>query len=336
MATKSDVVEMLKEDMRDEHGALILYPRHAYFLGESGEACQIEQTARDEMRHFKWLGQALVQLGGEPTLVRTEMDVGGDAPVQWMDRDVRAELDAIAKYGRHLAGIDDDKIKAMIERILTDERAHLAVFAGFRGEFAVATGPLPGLPTDGGASPDRIAEVLDYGTRHEYTVVLQYLLHSFMTSDYEASRELETVAVNEMQHMGWLGEYAAETGHAPLFEVHPVVESPETAAMLAADVDAEKAVFASYGKYIAELGGQPTFAELADILRRAQDNEGWHIHMFSMMLSRVQAGQHPWQRPGLARTQPPELGGREAVSQQPAQADQVASGSRLTVGSLIK
>lgn len=338
MAAKADIIEMLRDDMRDEHGALILYLKHAYFIGEGAEACAIEETARDEMRHYKWLAQGIVQLGGVPSIERTAMDLGGDQPAEWMARDVRAEEDAIAKYERHLAAIDDPRIKAMIERILTDERAHRERFVGFQESF-LASGSTAPAAAAGSTPPERVKEMLDYGTKHEYSVILQYLLHSFMTADYEASRELETVAVNEMQHLGWLSEYAAEIGHAPLLEAHEVDRSRRTEGMLAAEVEAEKAVFESYGSQIEELKDQPDYAELREILERNRANEGWHMHMFSLMLERVKEAQQARQRPGVGRTQPLVEGASlEAAGAPGGEGDEAAGsgGPQFTVGSLIK
>ncbi|MGQ9555798.1 MAG: ferritin-like domain-containing protein [Anaerolineae bacterium] len=327
MASKAEIIEMLKEDMRDEHGAVILYLQHAYFMGESGEACEIEATARDEMRHFKWLAQAIVQLGGEPNVERTEMDLGGTTAVEWMARDVRAEEDAIAKYERHHAAIDDAKVQALIERILTDERAHREVFAGFREEFASASpGGIASATIPSGQVPEKVVSVVDFGTRHEYTVILQYLLHSFLTPDYEASREFETIAINEMQHMGWFAEYAAESGHAPLMAHDPVDASPRTAKMLQADLDAERAVSAAYSQQLQELGGDPSTSELREVIERARGNEDWHAHMFAMMLGRVMAREQPYGRPGIGPSQPSE----EAKGpMQPGE-------RKFTVGSLIE
>ena len=327
MASKAEIIEMLKEDMRDEHGAIILYLQHAYFLGESGEACEIEVTARDEMRHFRWLAQAIVQLGGKPNIERTEMDIGGQTAVEWMARDVRAEEDAIAKYERHHAAIDDAKVRALIERILTDERAHREVFAGFQAEFAsAAAGGITPATVPSGQVPEKVASVVDFGTRHEYTVILQYLLHSFLTPDYEASREFEAIAINEMQHMGWFAEYAAEKGHAPLMAHDAVNPGPATAQMLQADLDAEKAVSAAYRQQLQELGEEPAAGELREIIERARDNEDWHAHMFAMMLGRVQAAEPPYGRPGLGPSQP---SGEEESPAQPG-------GRKFTVGSLIE
>ncbi|NPV08865.1 MAG: ferritin-like domain-containing protein [Anaerolineae bacterium] len=306
MAAKNEIIKMLYDDMRDEHGAIILYLQHAYLLGEGEEAAEIEQTARDEMRHFKWLAQAITQLGGEPILDRTEMELGGKAPLEWMARDIRAEEDAIAQYEAHKKAIDDPKIVALIDRILTDERAHLEVFTSFREKFGPG-GELEGKPAgiyQGEGLAAEVARVLDYATQHEYTVILQYLFHSFVTPDYEASRELETISINEMQHLGWFGELAAESGHFPLFARGLVHKGEATGDMLGADLEAEKSVAATYAEYADRLRNDEDQAELVETLDRARENEEFHIHMFDLMLGRVRENDPASQRPGLGRTQP--------------------------------
>lgn len=337
MASNAEIIAMLNDDMRDEHGAVILYLKHAYFLGEEGgEACEIEQTARDEMRHFQWLAQAIVQLGGTPTLERTEFDLGGDLPSEWMQQDIRAEEGAIAKYERHHAAIDDPKIKALLERILTDERAHLDVFTDFRDQFAEAGREPEAYPAGESQVPQPVGEVLDYAAKHEYTVILQYLFHSFMTSNNEASREFVTIAINEMQHFGWFAEFAAEEGHMPYFDFGDVDTSRRTPGMLQADLDVEKQVSEAYARAAAEFGGQAELEELTGLLERARQNEDFHAHMFGMMLGRVTEGQPPHQRPGIGPTQPQSEGEARPPAAPAADEPQTKSGRQFTVGSLIK
>jgi len=97
MSDTSKVIEMLRADMRDEHAAIIQYLQHAYAIGEGEEACEIEAIARDEMRHFDWLAEAIVALGGKPDMVRGFVDLEGNSPGEWMGRDVQAEERAIAQ-----------------------------------------------------------------------------------------------------------------------------------------------------------------------------------------------------------------------------------------------
>jgi bacterioferritin len=304
MATTEEAIAMLQQDMRDEHGAVILYLLHAYFMGEGEEAAEIEQVARDEMRHFKWLAQAITQLGGVPTLDRTAMEVGGEVAAQWMRRDVQAEQDAIAQYERHRDAIADPRVKALLERILTDERAHLGTFQSLQAKFS-SQGGGPGLPAPVDESAHaKAAPILDYGTTHEYTVILQYLFHSFLTPDAEVSRELETVAINEMQHLGWLAEFAASIGHKPLMAHDPVERKARTSQMLQADLEAERAVTRRYNDYLAQLAQEPNLAGLVEVIERARDNELFHSHIFGLMLSRLAEGERPHQRPGVGPTQP--------------------------------
>lgn len=337
MASKDEVIRLLQADMRDEHGALILYLQHAYMMGEGEEAAEIEGAARDEMRHFRWLAQAITQLGGEPTLDRTEMELGGTKHAQWMLRDVRAEEDAIAAYEQHRDAIDDPKIKALIERILTDERAHLELFHSLN-EKATAETETAAMEAAPEALDAEAASVLDYATRHEYTVVLQYLFHSFMTPDDEASREWETVAVNEMQHLGWFGEMAAESGMFPLFSREMIHKGEGTGDMLGADLAAEKAVAAAYARHADRFRADPAKAELVEILERAGENERFHIHMFGLMAERAASEQAPYQRPGVGPTQPqPEECGEADQSEAPAESDSAEAKSAspgFTIGSL--
>ena len=332
MASREQIIEMLQEDMRDEHGALILYLQHAYMMGEGEEAAEIEGTARDEMRHFRWLAQAITQLGGVPTLDRTEMELGGTRHADWMARDVRAEEGAIALYEKHKAAIDDPKIVALLDRILTDERAHLELFRSLGEEVAAeAEGETADEPAAGVS--DEVGAVLDYATRHEYTVVLQYLFHSFMTPDEEASREWETIAINEMQHLGWFGEMAAESGRFPLFAREMVHKGETTRDMLTADIAAERAVAATYARDAERFRGDPDHAELVEILERAGENENFHIHMFGLMAERAQAEKEAWQRPGVGPTQPGQKD-EGAEPGEPAEGEDSTARSGFTVGSL--
>jgi rubrerythrin len=244
------------------------------------------------------------------------MDLGGTVPYQWMARDIQAETDAIAQYEAHQKVIPDVKIVALIDRILTDERAHLDLFTSFRDKFGPG-GELADAPAGilrGGSVPAEVAKVIDYAAQHEYTVLLQYLFHSFVTPDHEASRELETISINEMQHLGWFSELGAELGRFPAFSRGLVHLGEATPDMLGADLEAEKRVADAYSRHADQLRGSEEHAELVETLQRALENEQYHAHMFGLMLDKVQGGEPPWQRPGSGPTQPAqERGSAEAA-----------------------
>ncbi|NLE43965.1 MAG: ferritin-like domain-containing protein [Chloroflexi bacterium] len=320
MNNNQAIIDMLRADMRDEHAAIVQYLQHAYALGESGEACEIEGIARDEMRHLDWLAEAIVDLGGDPDMKRGVVDLEGAGPIDWMARDVAAEERAISQYEQHLAAIDDPKIKRLLERILSDERAHHGDFEALSDELAAEGDHPPTVleaRTANDASP-AVLDVLQTGVEHEYTVILQYLYHNFVMPDCEVGRELEMQAINEMQHMGWLSEEIADlTGH-PRMEHSRLELKGSPAEMLQADIKAEKAVERVYTRQIDELDDE----DLKVLIARIRDHETYHAAVFEDLLEHVESS-------GEAGTQ----------SDEPVRTDESKppeSQQRFTVGSLMK
>jgi bacterioferritin len=188
-------------------------------LWKRGGFPEIEAVAREEIRHLDWLAEAIVELGGDPTMERTPPDLMLADIETLMRKDVDLEQGAIDTYRAQIEIIDDPKIRRLLTRILSDEIAHKSTFAdladeGREMEEAGQEVMNKALLGDGGedreAVSDRLAWILNQGIRHEYTVILQYLYHSFVAEDKEAAEELEDAAINEMQHMGWLSEALAE------------------------------------------------------------------------------------------------------------------------------
>lgn len=139
------VVRMLQDDLAGEHAAIIQYLQHVWRMGDTGNdiPCEVEEIARDEMRHFRWLAELVVDLGSDPTIERDVIYVNGSPPADLMLLDVDAEDRAIAMYMAHLRNIDDRRIQRVLERILVDERAHRELFRGF----VSALGGDPDAPT---------------------------------------------------------------------------------------------------------------------------------------------------------------------------------------------
>lgn len=283
MRDTSKTIEMLQADMRDEHAAIIQYLQHAYAIGEGEEACEIEAIARDEMRHFDWLAEAIVELGGKPDMTRGFVDLEGNSPGEWMGHDVQAEERAITQYKAHIAAIDDPKIKRLLRRILNDEEAHRGDFTKLAGKLAEAPPAGPLQARTGGGAPPRVLEILQAGVQHEYSVILQYLYHNFVMPNCEVSRELEMQAINEMQHMGWLAEEVAGAEGHPLMEHTGLALEGTPEEMLKADIAAERAVTEDYTRQIAEIGD----ADLRELLTRIREHEVYHDELFSDLLDEV-------------------------------------------------
>jgi len=278
---KHNVVDLLNKDLEGEHAAIIQYLTHAYAMGEGEMACEIEAIAREEMRHFDWLAETIVSLGGSLSLERGEMRMGGTSVAEWMKNNVLQEEDAVAMYDEHIKAIGDPKIKRLLKRILSDEKSHRGDFEHFVGK-----AQKEGAKDLRGSRQDSVAQVLNWGIEHEYTVILQYLLHSYMTSNDEVKEEMQDQAINEMQHLGWLSEEMVDGGGTPRIEHTEVDKSPKTADMLRADIKIERKVAAEYDRAAKEIEK----AGLKKLLLRIRDHEVYHAEVFDDLL-REEEGQ---------------------------------------------
>ena len=269
------IIQILNTDLQDEHGAIIQYLSHAYAIGEGEMSCEIEAIAREEMRHLDWLAETIVELGGKPSLKRGTMRLGGKTVPEWMQKNVSLEEDAISHYQEHIKMIDDPKIKRLLKRILADEQAHHGDFVHF-----VDKSQREVSEDQRGNRKDRVTKMLNWGIEHEYTVILQYLFHSYMAPDPEDKRQFEDQAINEMQHLGWLAEELVDSGGNPRIEHTTPDQSTQTDKMLEADIKIEKEVAEAYDKAAKEIEDQG----LKDLLLRIRDNEIYHIDVFSDLL----------------------------------------------------
>jgi bacterioferritin len=272
---KNKIIELLNKDLEDEHGAIIQYLNHAYGMGEGEMACEIEALARDEMRHLDWLAETIVELGGVPSLKRGTMRMDGAKVSEWMQNDVLLERGAIKQYQEHIGLIDDPKIKRLLQRILSDEEAHHGSFTHF-----IEKAEREKAEDIRGDRQDETAKILNWGVEHEYTVILQYLLHSYLSKSEEAKKQLEDQAINEMQHLGWLAEELTGGGGRPEIKYTQVDQSTKPADMLKADIKIEKEVADAYDK----AGKETDDSDLKKLLFRIRDNELYHIDVFNDLL----------------------------------------------------
>jgi bacterioferritin len=272
---KDKTVALLNQDLEGEHAAIIQYLVHAHAMGEGEMACEIEAIAREEMRHFDWLAETIVGLGGTPTIKRGDMRTGGELVSDWMKNDVLQEEDGIALYEEHIKTINNPKTRRLLKRILSDEKSHRGDFEHF-----VNKAQKEGARDLRGSREDKVAQVLNWGIEHEYTVILQYLLHSYMTPNKDVKKEMDDQAINEMQHLGWLSEKMVGRKGTPRIEHTKVDKSTKTADMLRADIEIEKKVAAEYDRAAKELKD----SDLKELLSRIRDHELYHVDVFNDLL----------------------------------------------------
>jgi len=292
----AEIVALLHKAIQSEHMAIVQYLLHAYRMGEGELAAEIEAIAREEMRHFDWLSELAVELGGKPTVVRDKLYGVVDDVAQNMRFDVQAEADAIAMYRRYIELIDDPKIQLLLSRILSDEESHRGDFEGFvakaeRG--AAAEGEAGAEDAAAPKPPARIAEILKMGMEHEYTVILQYLYHRYLMPDCEVGNEIEMQTINEMQHLGWLSEEMISVGGEAEMEHTPLALEGDPEHMLKADIAAEQAVTAAYSRQIPEIDD----AGLKALVVRIRDHEIYHGEVFKGLLAEIEALEDRGEKP---------------------------------------
>lgn len=272
-----DIISLLNKDLEGEHAAVIQYLNHAYSMGEGKLACEIEAIAREEMRHFDWLAETIVGLGGAPSLTRGEMRSSGRSVADWMHNDVLQEEDAITMYEQHIQAIGYPKIKRTLERILSDEKSHRVAFNRF-----AAKAEKERCKDLRGPRSDKVAATLNWGIQHEYTVILQYLFHSYVTANEEVKKETEDQSINEMQHLGWLSEEMVNKKGTPKIEHLEVDKSTRTADLLRADIKIEQEVAAEYDRVARETKE----TDLKDLLLRMRDHQRYHADVFDDLLKK--------------------------------------------------
>jgi bacterioferritin len=274
---RNKIITLLNEDVEGEHGAIIQYLTHAYAMGEGEIACEIEAIAREEMRHLDWLAEPIVELGGVPSLKRGKMRMGGKGVPDWMGNNVRLEEDAISLYKKHIKLINDPKIKRLLGRILSDEESHRGDFEHF-----VSKAEKKGAKDLRGTRSNKDTSFLNWGIEHEYSVILQYLFHSYMTANQEAKNEWQDQAINEMQHLGWLAEKMIDLKGSPRIEHTKVDQSTKTTEMLKVDINIEKEVAAEYAR-----GAKGTKnLSLKELFSRLRDHEIYHAELFTDLLKK--------------------------------------------------
>jgi bacterioferritin len=269
---KKEIITLLNKDLEGEHGAIIQYLSHAYAIGEGEMSCEIEAIAREEMRHLDFLAETIVELGGTPSLVRGKMRTDGKIVPDWMHNNVLLEEDATNQYEEHIKLIDDPKIRRLLKRILSDEISHRGDFEHF-----VEKSRREGAKDIRGDHRDRTTDILNWGVEHEYTVILQYLLHSYMSPSEDMKHEMEDQAINEMQHLGWLAEEIVSSNSSPKIEYTTVDRSTKTTDMLRADIKIEKEVADAYDHAAKEVKE----TSLKKLLLRIRDHERYHVDIFS-------------------------------------------------------
>lgn len=212
---RAEQVSLLNQDLMGEHQAIVHYLTHAWTVVHAfGDG--IEAIARDEMRHFKWLAHAIVSLGGMPDLKQPDLlpVLSGE---EALDYDIDAEEEAISQYEAHQKAISDERIQALLGRIVVDERDHHRRFLAMRRRWIDTEAKTPDVTLTQG-------EPFQILIAHEYHQILEYLMRSFMVRHgRQIGLDWEDQAVDAMKHMSWMAKALRSRGGVP----HLITKEPD-------------------------------------------------------------------------------------------------------------
>jgi bacterioferritin len=281
-----DPIARLQAALCDEHTGIVLVLAQAYRVSHSISASRLESLSRQQMRHFKWLGEHVVDGGGIPTLERAPIDAWPDGAEAGF-RTLSAALDAaIARYetwpstseatDRLVARILSDKIehRAKLARIWSDWRAQPSAIVVETG-----TDALPLLQSE------ELQSFFEFAIGHEYEVILQYLHHAFLLKDQAAGRVLEDVAIDEMQHLGWLSEMLIERGGSPKWDAKRLEYHTDAVRMLELDQGRELEVAKQYETMAAATRD----AEVKALFERIRSHEDYHDGLLGELVTRLKS-----------------------------------------------
>lgn len=301
---RSELIQVLKADLRDEHSAIVQYLYHAYLMGEGEMAGEIEEIAREEMRHFKWLSDVLASLGEGPTLERDPVYANVPSVADMMRVDAWAESRAIERYEQRIAMWDQPKWQRTYEAVLSDERHHFEKFRSLVAEAGgdpdavlsedVLTNWLGG-PTMEGREPlspeaAEAVRMLNLDVSIEYNNLLRYIHQSFVTEDCPFGKDLLVDrSQEEMKHLGWLAEKIVELGGVPEIEHPPVHTTRDLEEMLKVNIEAERNAQERYAAH-AEAIADPSAKRL---LNRIREQEVMHEGEFVERLQEVTEKKKP-------------------------------------------
>lgn len=217
---RAEQAALLNDDLFGEHDAIVHYLQHAWALKDTyGSA--IETIARDEMRHLKWLAHTIVKLGGVPNLAVPTFRPPATGE-ELFCADIRAEEVAIHQYEEHRRMIRHPQVEGLLGRIVLDEEDHRRRFADMLNQYQKSGQPLAwGTP-----SRDPVGQRLEELVRLEYHQVLAKLWQSFVDRHLGAlTDDFEEQAIDEMKHLGWIGERFWQHGGWPPFPEGPRVRT---------------------------------------------------------------------------------------------------------------
>ncbi len=279
---KNTDVEILLYNISLEHSAIIQYLYHIFTIDDKNITSEIEEIARQEMRHMKWFAEKVLELGGKLKISRIDEEIKPNFPYirNMLKSDVEAEELAIKTYLGQIKKVKNDDVKILLERVVQDEMAH-------KNEFLEL---LKSVPEDkkvkvgeGQVNKDGEITIFDF-LNEEYKSIIEYLHSFFLAKNPELKNILFDIAVESMVHLGWIGEKLGEAGVLPeLKRYETESQVPELHLKIKQKIDFEKKAIEIYKKGLDKIKSD----DIKELAERVVKQEEYHVYRLERFLGKV-------------------------------------------------
>jgi bacterioferritin len=235
---RDELIEMLNEDLKDEHASIIRYLIHAYQVGEDTPfGSMLLSTAREEMWHMNWLGDEIGEMDAEPEM---EQGVYPHDPVSnasLLRSYIEWEDNLVKVYADQAEQVESRELKRILQQLGLESITHRRRFQMWLDRLG-PEGEEPFEFEEGSFTPDmfdRFKNEVD----DQYKLVLQHLRHAFVfeEKDCPTGSELELTAMRHMKHLSHFAEELGEAGKELAFDYPGVDLSDVIAAALNSDIE---------------------------------------------------------------------------------------------------
>jgi bacterioferritin len=229
---KKELIDLLNNDIDDEHAAILRYLVHAYLEGENTPlGVNLLSRAREEMWHMHWLGMSICQLGGEPVLTPAPYPYDPTNRATIFQSYIDYEKKLIPHYNGEANKVDEPHIKRVLQREAWESAMHAKKFQRLLDKLTPEQAK--GLAAGKAELPEKFLEALQKEIADKFTEMLQHIRYSWIfQKDGILGWQLMDQAMEKMKQLAHFAEDVAGNGLDPRFESGKLDMSKATAQAL--------------------------------------------------------------------------------------------------------
>jgi len=212
---KSELIEMMNKDMRDEHAAIIRYLVHSYLEGEGSPiGASLLSRSREEMWHMHWLGMIIGSLEGEPDMIPAPYPFDPTNRESIFKSYVDYENKLISHYNQEADKINDPHIKRVLQREAWESAIHANKFQRMLNKLSPEQAE--SLPGETNKLPEEFLEILQKVVEKKHTEMLQHIRNAWVFQ-YEGVQgwQIMDFSLTKMKQLAHIAEEVAENGIKP-------------------------------------------------------------------------------------------------------------------------